>query len=1480
MKKSEIPVLLIHAGLSQCEKVVDFLRDYCFYRVDTATDAEKALDLAASHVDSHHLALVDFGLTAGGGERPGRIAIDLIRKIKAESPDTEIIAFLAADPAGVDEALHAGVFRCLAEPINFSELATVMRQALEHRELKMQAQENQALEQLMQASAGLLAGQSEEAVLDCSLKAIGILAFDRARLYLLSDDKEFLVCKAQSGMPDNYVGQKWPVADSKSLQILLREQRAIVFKYAGGDPWPPGDLLNDDGGGECGLVPLLSRGELIGQLSVDNKVSRRPILERNLRTLSTFASHTAAAIENARLLAGVERRAHNLSAVLKALSSIGSSLDLGEAMKSACRAAVELLGVDHSGLVLFAPDLKTGPVSAEHPENLGARNLEIPLWRVPTEEQLIHSREPVIISDVAGDASLGPVRDILVGLGVCSILIVPIVIKGDVVGSFSLDSLDRKRVFANEDVELCKVFASHVAVAINNAQLFRRARREVRKLTALRQTTLAINSTLSRTTLLRNIIRSAVRLLGAKSGGLYQYFPEHRKLVVIADYNRPGHLNKALGLGEGMAGKLIERGELSMIIPDYAKWEGRTHIYDDTQPFGAVVSVPLKWKKQVTGVLYVDDAVGREFDDDDARLLGLFADQAALALSNAQLIAKDEEKLRRLEKLSQATTGVMRATTLDDRLKLIVRHTAEILEADVCGAYLFKEDGRTRFEAFYGPDERLGGPSGPIPGGPQDAAAAGGAAEGFIVSNEGRSVLAVDLKHKKEGEEERLVGRLYVSNKKSEKDGGMPSAGFSREDEWILNILADAAVVAIENAELVQEVSKRNAHLELLLGVSNALSQAGDLAGGLQYLAEMLASVLSHSFCRILLIGEDASSLKMTAAYYSPQQCRGVPSGTGDQETVMMSEWPCLYELLRKGEPEVLRHAGQASGQSLIRFSERLGLGAPIQSLLIVPLKIEGRLVGMFDLGDVIDKGVNPFADEEIEMVKAIAAQATALIDRMRRNAERENLHKAAQAMSRFFELGDVLRPVVSSVKDALGADSVAVLPYDEGIDMFIPAGVTLLSIIANQASIAIRTAEQCEAIKRRSAYLDALCRAGKAITASFGSGRKQVLGRIVEQAVECLKVGKGLAVAFGTIQLYNDETDELHFESAFSPEYTEVFARLGEVRFVKGVGKGHRRGIAGRAVLTREPQLVGDVTKDQDYVEFDPRMKSALCVPLLDQGKVLGVLGMESDQENGFDMADLSTLEGLAELAVIAIRNAQQYDDLKNTRVLAESRAALAWMGMTSSTWRHMIHGHAITIKDLVELALSDLDKSSLKEVREKLSDISDLAMLIQQHPITAPLSSEEGVRSILVNALLRERMGQLWEHEAYKSVELRFDFRLPGAATVRANPDWLNRALGVLVDNAIDAMKASGERVLSVSSRAAGRVAQIEIKDTGDGIPSHILGRVLQKPIEHPKGTKKLGLGLLMARLIVQVYGGELRCKETGPAGTTMVLSLPLEA
>jgi len=48
------------------------------------------------------------------------------------------------------------------------------------------------------------------------------------------------------------------------------------------------------------------------------------------------------------------------------------------------------------------------------------------------------------------------------------------------------------------------------------------------------------------------------------------------------------------------------------------------------------------------------------------------------------------------------------------------------------------------------------------------------------------------------------------------------------------------------------------------------------------------------------------------------------------------------------------------------------------------------------------------------------------------------------------------------------------------------------------------------------------------------------------------------------------------------------------------------------------------------------------------------------------------------ADQAAVAIRNAQQYDELRRAKNLVRIRTALAWMGMASSTWRHTIDKHA----------------------------------------------------------------------------------------------------------------------------------------------------------------------------------------------------------
>jgi signal transduction histidine kinase len=157
--------------------------------------------------------------------------------------------------------------------------------------------------------------------------------------------------------------------------------------------------------------------------------------------------------------------------------------------------------------------------------------------------------------------------------------------------------------------------------------------------------------------------------------------------------------------------------------------------------------------------------------------------------------------------------------------------------------------------------------------------------------------------------------------------------------------------------------------------------------------------------------------------------------------------------------------------------------------------------------------------------------------------------------------------------------------------------------------------------------------------------------------------------------------------------------------------------------------------------------------------------------------------------------------------------------------------------------------------------------------------LSAEEGTISVTINELIRERTKQLWVEEPYKSAKLQTDLTLDDEATVRTSPEWLRRALDILIDNAINAIADTPFKQITVSAQKDDKQVEIRIMDTGKGIPERIIDDLFQKPIQKEKGVEGLGMGLLIAQAIVQTYGGDIGVEFTGSTGTTMLIRLPME-
>jgi two-component system NtrC family sensor kinase len=163
-----------------------------------------------------------------------------------------------------------------------------------------------------------------------------------------------------------------------------------------------------------------------------------------------------------------------------------------------------------------------------------------------------------------------------------------------------------------------------------------------------------LTSQLSTHDVLRSILKNAIQLMTARAAAIALYEAEQDALVVTMVYDRDqGAVQAMIGTkrrpGEGAVGQAFQQGR-TLVINDYQTWEERGPISRTLgQIIKALVAVPLLGRHATLGVLIItSDERKPHFDEHDAKLIELFAVQAAIALENAQLYERQQEQYRRL----------------------------------------------------------------------------------------------------------------------------------------------------------------------------------------------------------------------------------------------------------------------------------------------------------------------------------------------------------------------------------------------------------------------------------------------------------------------------------------------------------------------------------------------------------------------------------------------------------------------------------------------------------------------------------------------------------------------------------------------------------------------------------------------------------------------------------------------------------------
>ena len=255
------------------------------------------------------------------------------------------------------------------------------------------------------------------------------------------------------------------------------------------------------------------------------------------------------------------------------------------------------------------------------------------------------ARRPVLVNDVRNDPRYLNALD-----AVRSELAVPMVARGRVVGVIDIQST-RLNAFTEEEQGIVELIASRVAMAIDNARLYRRVVRQNRTLQTLSAIAQEFSSILELDPLLRKIAEQVRKLINYDALSLLLLEPAESMLkdYISVRYDQRVRLNN-IPLGRGIVGAAAE-SKKPVLVPDTSK---DPRYIPGNPGIQSEVAVPLMVQKRVMGVLDLESEQLNYFTEEHVRTLSLLAPQVATAIENARLYQTVAEKEARLKSDLQA----------------------------------------------------------------------------------------------------------------------------------------------------------------------------------------------------------------------------------------------------------------------------------------------------------------------------------------------------------------------------------------------------------------------------------------------------------------------------------------------------------------------------------------------------------------------------------------------------------------------------------------------------------------------------------------------------------------------------------------------------------------------------------------------------------------------------------------------------------
>ena len=436
---------------------------------------------------------------------------------------------------------------------------------------------------------------------------------------------------------------------------------------------------------------------------------------------------------------------------------------------------------------------------------------------------------------------------------------------------------------------------------------------------------------------------------------------------------------------------------------------------------------------------------------------------------------------------------------------------------------------------------------------------------------------------------------------------------------------------------------------------------------------------------------------------------------------------------------------------------------------------------------------------------------------------------------------------------------------------------VEYVSAFANLVAVALENARLYQALGIRVQELSVLHELSRSVTGQLDEAG--ILDTVYQQVTRLLDVRNVSAF------LMDEEHDRL-----------SVALRVRDGRRCEdGEPRAYPRARAGLSWVVCD---TGRPIRTADYVADCARhgvaplphfrdMPHQLIVPMTAGDRVLGVLALGSP-DRVFTEADERLLVNIAQLVALMLRSARLYEE--RTRALGDLGAAqdqlvrtekLRALGEMASGVAHDFNNVLASILGRAQLLLERVEDVRLRQwlmVIERAA--MDGARTVRRLQDFTGIRRDQPAVAVDLNQVVQqvlETTESIWRQDRRRSgaaeIEVETDLA-EGLPPVAGDPAELREAFTNLVLNAVDAMPGGG--TLALRTQLTDGQVQVEVRDSGTGIPDHIREKIFD-PFFTTKGPKGTGLGLSMAYGILQRHNGRITVESAEGRGTIFRLLFP---